>query len=388
MANLPVKWFSSDQGGAPVLGDETAGDFNALLKACLITGYNINTVLEATYDAGTDRARLTFSTAHGYLKHQVIDVSGADQGGYNGQFRVTAIGADWIEYQPDTAPATSPATTATQIESKAAPQGEWEIVDEDVSNYHLVFRSTDPAAPPHTYMVTNDGSNFGSEFGNIATVRILESYTDPVTFDQAAEEYWPASNSRSRLKDWTLIVDSQALYFMPTYTDFDRASCLVLGAINSIRPGDAGHSIINGINGTNQDWQYNRYTMTDFASLGSNYRRQIARAYHQLPGAVDWTMHGIDGEMGMSFGYPNPASNGFFVATGKILVKESSSLRGYMPGLLQPLQTDDVYHRTIIDVLPGLDGIPVYLQKVKDNREPLSGSYNLIAFRLDDWGRA
>jgi len=387
MATFPVKWFSSDMGGHPVLGDTTAGDFIALIKACLITGFNVTPVTTMTHDATTGDVTMTLGTGHGFVKWQVIEVSGADQAEYNGQFRVTAIGSDWLTFTPDTAPAASPAT-GTTIEVKAAPHGKWEVVDEDAANYHLALRSTAADASPHTFMITNDGNGGVGNSGNIATVRILESFTDFSTYEEATSVYWAASH-RQTTEEWLFLADDKMIFWVPRYANKEHRSVFVLGDIDTVRPGDSSHCLILGMDGSSTgEWDSsydNPYT--DFLTLGglvSSDFRGIARGYQQLPGAMPWSLIGIGNTIGNLFAYPNLATNGFYVATGKLMVMEQNSLRGFMPGVIQPLQTSFVYHKAVIDSLPDLEGIPVIFWLATDSRDDVSDEY-LIAFRLDQW---
>ena len=157
-----TKWYRSDMAGAPALGtgygnDPTQkGQMNAVIRACLIEGFNTQAVLAANmaYSAGTDRVTVDFGVSHGYLEHQIIEISGADQAGYNGQFRVLALTANTIQYKPDTAPSTSPSTGST-IQCKTPPMGGWEKVDEDTALERMALRRTAADASPHTFVFDN-----------------------------------------------------------------------------------------------------------------------------------------------------------------------------------------------------------------------------------------
>ncbi|MFW6344769.1 MAG: hypothetical protein ACOC0M_00335 [Halomonas sp.] len=385
MANHPVKWFSSDMGGHPTLGGTAAGDFNALLKACLISGFNQQPAASLEYDSQENTVTATLSTGHGFLKHQVVAITGADQAEYNGEFRVIATGDTWITYTPDTAPSTTPAT-GSLLEATAAPVGGWEVVMEDATNHHLALRSTAPDASPHTFMITNDGYEgaYSYQEGNYARMRILESFTDFSTFEMATDQWWPASH-RHTGEEWLLVADDKTIYWVNRYAYQGHRSVFVLGDIETVRPGDASHCLTIGIeNNGGAEWDSSDSPYSDFLNLGSTAYRTIARAHHQLPGSTSWSLEGIGGTIGGLFSYPNPQTNGFYVATGKLMVKESGGLRGFMPGVLQPLQTSGVYHQAILDNLPDLEGVPVLFWLATDSRSYNSDDH-LIAFRLDQW---
>ena len=75
----PVKWFSEEMAGAPVMMTDTtgtAGTLVALLKACLISGFNLKAIATLTFDSGTNTGTATFATAHGYKVNSVILIDG------------------------------------------------------------------------------------------------------------------------------------------------------------------------------------------------------------------------------------------------------------------------------------------------------------------------
>lgn len=94
--------------------------------------------------------------------------------------------------------------------------------------------------------------------------------------------------------------------------------------------------------------------------------------------------------------YPNPASYGFYVHNGPIILEEviegdGNMLRGYLPGFVQPLQTAFAYHKAVLDDLPSLEGVPVllWLSAYDDagghyDYKEVNGS-GLLGFRLDKW---
>tara|TARA_R100001039_G_scaffold19133_1_gene11360 strand:- start:34 stop:243 length:210 start_codon:yes stop_codon:yes gene_type:complete len=66
------------------------------------------------------------------------------------------------------------------------------------------------------------------------------------------------------------------------------------------------------------------------------------------------------------------------------MVVEDSGLRGFMPGLLQPLQTSSAYAKAIIDNLPSFEGVPVLFWLSASSK--LTGQPEvLLAWRLDTW---
>jgi hypothetical protein len=119
----PVRWFTSEFENAPEL-NAAVGSIIGILDACLINGFNTKGVDALAYDSQTGLCTVTVQAGHGYQKHQIIRISGADQGEYNGDFRVVDTTSTTLTFAPATAPAVTPATGATlEIKTAPAPTG-------------------------------------------------------------------------------------------------------------------------------------------------------------------------------------------------------------------------------------------------------------------------
>lgn len=407
-----TKWYRSDMAGAPALGTGYANDptqkgkMNAVIRACLIEGFNPQAILAANmaYSAGTDRVTVEFGVSHGYLEHQIIEISGADQPGYNGQFRVLALTANTIQYKPDTAPSTSPSTGST-IQCKTPPMGGWEKVDEDTALERMALRRTATDASPHTFVFDNslvDTSTNQYNMGFFATVSICRSdaYTNLDDYESTINATWPASNAQQYAskqtgrKDWTLIGDHKLFYYGSTYAAYARTHFVLLGDIESVRPGDTGHCIVQGLDGSSGyvgAWNQSSSTFkcaSAGATLATTFQRWMASSYTLIPGAVAWKMRGIDSYMGETFQYPSLPTNAFFVSTAPIMVEEDGAgMRGWMPGLVQPLQTNEGFAQTIMTNIPGFAGKPVYFAQTPRayTQNTHTSGDRLIAFKLSDW---
>ena len=71
-----VKWMHQGVAGAPVLTNNW-GSLTALLDACLVNGFNLQTVSAITRTDSTATATLT--AGHGFTVDQVVLVAGSDQ---------------------------------------------------------------------------------------------------------------------------------------------------------------------------------------------------------------------------------------------------------------------------------------------------------------------
>ena len=90
MTDLTVKYFSSGMTGAPQIANNW-GDLVTMLDACLVNGFALKAIDTLTCVDGL--ATATISAGHAYRPEQVVEIAGADQPAYNGQFRVIATTA-------------------------------------------------------------------------------------------------------------------------------------------------------------------------------------------------------------------------------------------------------------------------------------------------------
>ena len=112
-----VKWMHQGMAGAPVLTNNW-GSLTALLDACLVNGFNLQTVSAITRTDTTATATLT--AGHGFTVDQLVLVAGCDQTQYNGEFTVTAVTSTTVSFTVS-GTAVTPATTATSLTMKVAP---------------------------------------------------------------------------------------------------------------------------------------------------------------------------------------------------------------------------------------------------------------------------
>lgn len=115
-----VKYFHSGMAGAPQMSN-ARGHMIAVLDACLKDGFNALTPTGIVSAAGI--ATATYGTTHGYEVDQVILVAGCDQTAYNGEKRVLSVPTNTTLTFAVVGTPTSPATSATVFNTKAAPLG-------------------------------------------------------------------------------------------------------------------------------------------------------------------------------------------------------------------------------------------------------------------------
>ncbi|MCK8068072.1 hypothetical protein [Cobetia sp. 1CM21F] len=410
MADYPVKWFSSDMGGSPTGSDE-AGALIDLLKACLITGFNTSPLTSLAFDSSTGLVTAEIGQGHGFLKHQLISISGADQDQFNGEFRITEAGGTWVAFAPDAAPISATAT-GELMEIKAAPIGGWEVVLEDSERNRIMLRSTNTRSNGLMLHVQNDHWDDGS-YDNWsdasssaypqrgAKVKIVTDHTDIDTYLTLSEARWPIGwDYSSDGREWSLVGDDRLFYYTSRYAERNQRSTVTFGEFDSVIEGDAFATVLQGIPyGVEADWADNNDdNYAEFAKFGSSGEHYLARPYHQMPTDTEtlWSKRGLGFAFGLMHQYPNPASYGFYVHNGPIILEEviegdGNMLRGYLPGFVQPLQTAFAYHKAVLDDLPSLEGVPVllWLSAYDDaggyyDYKEVNGS-GLLGFRLDKW---
>lgn len=387
----PVKWFSGDMEGAPALSSGVAGAAHttnpgsliALLKAVLVTGFGLKAVSTLTYDNQSSTITATVAAGHKYLVDQVIEISGAVESGFNGEFRVLSVTSTNIVMGIDNgAPSSSSATGSISIKT---PSLGWAVEFEDSANYKIIFKRTDPNSTPLRLYIDNSAwTSWNNNYGYLAKISIIENPTDINTFTTVYEGRWPCSHSYGT-PGWGVVGDSSLFYFLPAYGIANTRGCYFFGDINSVRPGDNYHCIFATypllVNTSAADWNtatdayYN-----DVLGFGVSANRVIARSYHQLPGSVAISWKGLNSYFGEGMSFPNPADNGFYLGTSPVPVFDDLSYRGDLPGVVVPYSSPVSYDKKNIIDLPASNGGMIRL--IMANRQAAGGYPRLIGFDI------
>jgi hypothetical protein len=390
----PVKWFKENMLDIADLTEFSPGGLFNVLKACLIDGFNTQVPTGMTWANG--EITIEFGVAHGYVKHQIIKTSGADQAVYNGEFRVKAISATAVTVPPHNGTPAGDATTATAYSCFCPPIDGWEIIhDVGDPTYELHLGRTDPNATSYKLLVYNDVSydtNPEVEGQFLAKMVVVDNWTDSSTFDIISTRYWPAGYRYADKQEYLILGDKYMFVFVNKYGNNEgNTSTYVFGDINSVVKGDVGHCIINGCNpaSTSSRWDSESYYAHTTWTMWNNitYERMMTD-YTGNQGTVTWQMAGMDSHSANTFSYPNPGTHGFHVFAGPIFVRNGSAVRGHMPGLMQPMHRNDAWHRKVVDTLPGLEGVPVIFWNSSHHINNDYATYKrLTCWRMDDWAR-
>ena len=382
---FPVKWFSSDMEGAPLLSSGVAGSAHttnpgsliALLKAVLVTGFGIKSVSSLVYSSAAQTITATVAAGHKYLVDQIVGISGANESGFNGEFRVLSVTSTTVVMGLDNG--TPSAASATGTLSMKIPSLGWAVEFEDAVNYKIIFKRTDPDATPLRLYIDNSAwTGWNNSAGYLAKVVMIENPTSINTFTTVHETRWPCSHNYG-LTEWQLVGDAKMIYLMPAYGNAPVANMrrlFAFGDINSIRPGDNYHCLMVGYYSLTNGAAWTSYAVGNNALTFSNsaYNR-LARSYHQTPGAVAAYWLGLKSYFGEGVRFPNPADNGFYIAQQPIPVFDDASYRGTLPGVVCPLATASGYDCAVLKNLPSMPDKSIRLLLVQ--REHLTDSADL-----------
>jgi len=237
-----INCFLSDDIGAPTVNGQ-AGSLIGLLDACLVNGYNLQSVVSATCSAGV--VTLTLNSGHGLQQGKVIRVSGADQADYNGDFKVTASSNTTVQYAITGSPV-SPATGT--ITAKVAPLG-WSkpFADTNKAAYQ-------PAAGTQKYIRVDDTSTiYGIAYG-LETMSGLDTFTPATGY---VSGYIRKSNvADTTARKWAVIGDAKRVFVVicPFNPNPITGAITFFGDVVRSRIDDAWHFLFSACSTNNTNY--------------------------------------------------------------------------------------------------------------------------------------
>lgn|SRR5574338_319133 len=376
---LPVKYFHGQMTGAPVLSG-TAGSRIAVLDACLINGFNLVTV-DSLVVAGAV-ATLTCAAGIGFEVNQVVLVAGATGGAaaLNGEWCVTAVSSTWIQFA---CPGIGDQTATGTITVKAAPSGSWSKVFSGTNK--AAYKSTDPAATGCLLRVDDTSAQY-------AVVRGYETMTDvdtgsgpfPTVAQQAGLRWYGSETASAASRNWLLIADERLFYFFAEWSSSvsyaGQYGNGVFGDAITVKAGDAYHCMLLGYNSGAPSYPGH---LNDFAILSSGGATlYLPRSYSQIGPAIAAVRLGsaVTNYLGYSgMAYPAATDNGLWLHS-PILIAEGAVTgvpRGFMPGLLQPIQSTPLTHRDVVENLSNLPGRKVMMVGLAQSSAVCRGAFDL-----------
>lgn len=393
MTDLTVKYFSSGMTGAPQIANNW-GDLVTMLDACLINGFALKAIDTLTFADGI--ATATISSGHAYRPFQVIEIAGAEQPEYNGQFRVLTATMTTFTYAVTGTPV-SPATTAASLSAKVASLG-WEKPFS--STHKAAYRSKNPQSPQNILLIDNSlkTPNYTTGWAKWANVGIVEDLSDIDTIVGAQAPYDPnnptqnwkqvtasqwgwhkwyharggqyesAGDSGGGGRNWVLIGDDRLFFLFCTnaagYGWYGRNS-YCFGDLISFKPGDNYATVLaadDNYSGMSNHWsypgQYGGYGLVcslDFSG------KLLLRNHTQLGNPVRFGLTSLNTNNGQQIcgrgpmPFPNGADYSLWLLPAYVR-QEDGHMRGILPGMLWMPQYLPYSDQTIVDNVVGQAG--------------------------------
>lgn len=367
MAN-EVVWYDSAETGAPTLNN-AAGALDAVLYACLVTGFRVLTLDSVTVASGV--ATATYAAGHGYADKRVLEIAGASTGAINGRKLITVTGAATFTFP---AAGVADGTVSGTIAAKRAPLG-WARARN--SGNVSIYQRTDPTATGMALRVDDSGA--GAAAGGYARARMLESHTGINTFTNPSPPasqfggegvYWTKRND-SAAQQWVLVGDGRTFYLMtpsdsvypPAYAGLQGP--FGFGDLSPFRSGDAYACFLAGSTSTSSaSGNLPNY----FGNLGgtpSSWALSLCRGYAGIGAPLQAFPVGLGTSGNVMGGYgppfPSPVDNGLLVTPGVPVCENNSALgspmRGTLRGIAAPVATlqGGQLHLQVLDNLVGSD---------------------------------
>jgi hypothetical protein len=347
-----VRWYQNTHAGAPGTLGGVAGDILAILNGCLVNGFNLQSVASIVVASGV--ATVTTSASHGYTDRTVIRIAGVTGAltVLNGDWKVSVIGGTQFTFPT----AAADGTAAGTLSAKQAPLG-W------TSDYTGTSKATyRPAVGNRFFLRVYDpaGSWAGARGFETMTSVDAGSNAFPLTTQITGDGVlWNKQYGSTTGIPWLLVGDGQIFFLLldPSYGNGNYSTEIYgFGDMVSYVPSDAGGTMVfgrastaNGVNvGTGIYSGMSNVNMAKSGSIGTSYPfigNYLARTYSGSQSALRFGLSGsgvasgwgVSNNIALS-GTPNSADNSVVFHYPCLVSEETSgAIRGYMPGLWQPL---------------------------------------------------
>ena len=390
-----VKWMHQGMAGAPVLTNNW-GSLTALLDACLVNGFNLQTVSVITRTDSTATATLT--AGHGFTVDQVVLVAGSDQPDYNGEFTVTAVTSTTVSFTVS-GTAVTPATTATSLTMKGAPLC-FEIAYTGTNK--RAYRSPNPRSN-RPFLRVDDSlpAGYTTTWAKFGRVTLAEGMSDIDTFVGGRAPWDPAAPTRNEVpsgsgttmytgwfkwyyarqnhaetsgdngnwgRSWVLIGDDRGFFLsnasgyfgdariLHAFTDFDSykagdnyASYLIASERYLVANSTTGsYPYIDAYSANSQNTT-GKICIRNYTQIGENARLGMLSLN-------DGNGQNISGRTG-NIPFPNGPDYGLILHP--IYLRETDNgghLRGVLPGIFWIHQNQPYAHLSVIDNVIGYEG--------------------------------
>lgn len=401
MANkLPVKFYFNTMPGMPQITNQY-GDMVAVLDCVLVNGTSPVSVSSITFADGV--ATVT-CPAHGYIIDMVIEITGANQEEYNGEWRITEVSANTFKFVPVVPPAVNAATGTLKV--RIPPLG-YEIAF--TATNKRVYRSKNPLSTRPYLRVDNSLlPNWNPTYSIISRVSAAAQMSDIDSFTDGRMPYdpsnptinetitgagttaingwfhWAQSYSSfgtqsasgigtSAPREWNIIGDDMIFYFahlaFSGYTA-NGVGCAhyFFGNYNSLKKNDQYDYILGATQSRNTAANGTVYVGTNFfvssGNDGQNDGMILPKNAYSVGDHTNFSLHHIkyrtDSQLSNrqnAIPFPNGSDYSIRLATRYICDTIRGDLRGTMPGQYFIMQMTPFTHRSIINDFT-IDGKP------------------------------
>ena len=374
-----VKFFNSDMPGAPACSG-TAGALLAVLDACLITGWGLQTAASASIADGV--CTLTLPTTPAMQVGSVALVAGATPAGLNGEQRVAAITGNSVSF----ATTETGAATGT-ITVKLAPAG-WL---KPFSGTNLAAYKVDPAKCPDStgiFLRLDDTGTFNAKIVGFETMSGINTGTGEFpTAAQTPLYVFKSDTANTVAKPWLVVCDGRMVYVGVRHYNTNNANYApawwCFGEFSSKKSADPYRFVVSGnfsSTGASESSQTN-----SIASTNNTAFTYIARSYTALGGGVKsinvtWpSNYGGSGGNATPLSYPNGPDYGLYLCPADIVEQGSpQTLRGRLPGMLM------IPHRLVRLICP--DAKTAYLDSAVPGYPGRTIGFMPCAYASFEWG--
>ena len=366
-----TKFFYSTMKGAPNLASEW-GSLLSVLKGCLINGFNEQQISSVAITGGM--ATITLGSNHGFIEHQVVAISGADQVAFNTEYRVISVTATSI-----TVAVTGTTSATGMMTIKTAPLG-W--IEKFTGVNKSVFAAKDTTKNRFVLRVDNSlPVGYDTTWAKFARITIAEDMIDVVNFGSFAKAptapdnvntneqgngvtgasgvygwakwyhgvqtrpllYEVGESGKSTSMEWELVGDDSCFYLWAKITNSngratyafapirvnnsaDNFNCF-LSATDGLRPANSsGEAVATGGNSANCQWKSldtsGKFILRDYTGAGNT---------HEQCGLFSLNVGNNQQVSGRSENIPFPNKPDNSVVLHDIYVKTDNGIRGTLP---------------------------------------------------------
>lgn len=346
---LPIVFMSNEQG-APTLNN-AAGSLLAVLKACLVTGFNTVGITSVTIAGNV--ATVVTSANHGLSPGMRATTTGISITAANGDKTVATTPTPASFTFPCVNPDVSESPASASV--KRTPLG-W--VEQFSKTNVSMFKSSAPTAYGQSLRVddTDTTGLIGGRVFGVENPTGIDAWAEkfPTEVQVPGGMYWPRSSNTATAKAWCLVGDERFFYLLMAQTTYSSGyyptaqgdyvfSPFFFGDIVSFKNGEAFGTIIGGGTSTGSG-NYPGPALLTNSRLGtapsSTHNSYIAR---QQSGVAKSIRIAFNHPGGASYvgdtsypRYPSPVDNGLLIAepsfVSETLSYANHPVRGILPG--------------------------------------------------------